>query len=412
MKEKDQSIETLRGLAILLVVAGYIIKDDLGHNGHTLISSALKFSYYLLKPIRMPLFTVISAYLYAEKPAIRETFKRLVTGKARRIMIPFTVVSAMQYTFYHLVHVKGQHPLHEIYRVYLWPFEQFWFLYSIFCIFILVGFMDSIKALDSFKKWSLWFVFALTLNAAFEPTHLFSINGTNYLLPFFLMGYGIRRYTKELFTPRMVAIYMGIAMTAYSYYVSMYVRHLTDNPKIVALFISISAVPLILHFRRTVPFFAKIGYYAFGIHIFNKISSTFPRLIFEHYGIKEDGILFVTYLTSGIVFSIGLQLLAEQFSFTRKYVLGLKDTSPSLALPVNPLPIFYSWTHLKAPLITITGIIGLFVMSQNSMATGAWDKISFKTTGSCAGMHAGKACPVTCNHCRSSCHPMPAAIKL
>lgn len=328
MKEKDQSIETLRGLAILLVVAGYIIRDDLGHNGHTLISSALKFSYYLLKPIRMPLFTVISAYLYAEAPAVRETFKKLVTGKMRRIMIPFTVVSAMQYSFYALVHVKGPHPLHQIYKVYLWPFEQFWFLYSIFCIFIVVGFLDSIKALDNFRKWSLWLVLALTLNAAFEPTRLFSINGTNYLFPFFLMGYGIRRYRKELFAPRMIAAYIGIALFAYAYYISMYVRHLTASPKIVALFISLSAVPLVFHWRRAVPFFAKIGYYAFGIHIFNKISSTFPRILFERYGIREDGLLFVTYLFFGVVLSIGFQILAEQYPFTRKYVLGLKDPRP------------------------------------------------------------------------------------
>jgi glucans biosynthesis protein C len=406
MKEKDQSIETLRGLAIILVVAGYIIKDDLGHNGHTLISSALKFSYYLLKPIRMPLFTVISAYLYAESPAIRETFKKLVTGKARRIMIPFTVVSAMQYIFYHLAHVKGPHPLHEIYKIYIVPFEQFWFLYSIFCIFIFVGFMDSIKAFDTFKKWGLWFALALALNAAFEPTRLFSINGTNYLLPFFLMGYGIRCYTKELFTPRMITVYVGIALAAYAYYVSMYVRHLTDNPKWIALLISISAVPLIFHFRKTFPFFAKVGYYAFGIHVFNKIASTFPRMIFERYGIREDGILFVTYLTVGISLAIVMQLIAEQFSFSRKYILGLKD-APKPSVEFTPVPIFHSWARVRASLVAITGIIGIFVMSHASMASSL-DRVAFKMTGSCFGMHQGHECMVMCKNCRSSCHhPKP-----
>ena len=36
MKIKDQSIETLRGLAIILVVAGYIIKGDSDEGTHSI----------------------------------------------------------------------------------------------------------------------------------------------------------------------------------------------------------------------------------------------------------------------------------------------------------------------------------------------------------------------------------------
>src|SRR6185503_20364991 len=100
MNDKEQSIETLRSLAILLVVAGYIIKDDLHPETGSAITSFLEYIYYFLKPIRMPLFTVISAYLYSASPATQESFKKLVTGKARRILIPYFVVSAMQYIFF------------------------------------------------------------------------------------------------------------------------------------------------------------------------------------------------------------------------------------------------------------------------------------------------------------------------
>src|SRR6185503_16375340 len=132
MNDKEQSIETLRSLAILLVVAGYIIKDDLHPETGSAITSFLEYIYYFLKPIRMPLFTVISAYLYAASPATQESFKKLVTGKARRILIPYFVVSAMQYIFFSIFHMNGPHRLDEILRIYLWPFEQFWFLWAIF----------------------------------------------------------------------------------------------------------------------------------------------------------------------------------------------------------------------------------------------------------------------------------------
>jgi hypothetical protein len=339
-KEKDQSIETLRGLAILLVVAGYIILDDLGLHGRTVFSSGLKFSYYCLKPIRMPLFTVISAYLYASFPATKETFKKLVSGKMRRILIPFAVVSAVQYAFYSIVPTHVPHPINEIYRIYLYPLDQFWFLYSIFWIFIIVGAMDAFKMLETPKKWFFWLAVALVSNAIFDPTRLFSINGVNYLLPFFLIGYGIRRFYAMLFTPRMIKSYLAVMAIAYVPYLLQYWRTPGDADALhkgTSLFISCTAVPLIFHYRKNIPFFARIGYYAFGIHIFNKISVAFPRAQFHFWHMENDAVIFITFLASSVIFSIGFQELMEKFSFTRKFVLGLKDNPPKTK-PIEIIP--------------------------------------------------------------------------
>lgn len=333
-RDKDPSIETLRGLAILLVVAGYIIRDDLGSHGKSLADSVLSFSYYLLKPIRMPLFTVISAYLYAAWPARHDTLKKLVEGKARRILIPFALVSALQYLAYSQFLSHGRYPLGEIYKIYLWPFEQFWFLYSIFCIFILVGLLDAFKALDSFRRWCIFFALSFALNALFKPPRTFSLDGTNYLLTFFLLGYGFRRYPDRLFSPRMLAIYAALAIAAYVPYITIWMtRVIRYPPKILGLIISVSAVPLIFRFRMNVPFFAKIGYYAFGIHIFNKIAMMPVRVLFERYGMPGDGVVFASYLLSGVAIAIGLHLVAERVPFTRRYVLGIKDPVPALAVP-------------------------------------------------------------------------------
>jgi len=332
-KVKDLSIETLRGVAILLVVSGYVITDDMRGGGDSIIASGLRFLYYCLRPIRMPLFTVISSYLYASSPATQATFKKLVTGKARRILIPFAVVSAMQYAFFSLVSDKGKYPLHEIYRVFLWPMDQFWFLYSIFWIFILVGILDAYKQLDTPRKWFGWLCLAIVMCKTLEPTRLFSIFGVNFLMPFFILGYGMRRFSKELFNRRMIFFYFAATLLAYALYVYYYIRPVpggTPEPlySIITMTISCTTVPLIFYFRRAVPLLAKIGYYAFGIHIFNKISSALPRMVFEHFHISGDGLLFVTYMVCAVVISIGLQAMMEKFSFTRKYVLGLKDPSP------------------------------------------------------------------------------------
>jgi hypothetical protein len=338
-KTKDQSIETLRGIAIILVVSGYVIGGDL-QSSHSLLASILNFGYFLLKPIRMPLFTVISAYLYAASPATQATFKKLFQGKQRRILIPFIFVSAIQYIFFSVFHVWGPHPMYKIWHIYIIPFEQFWFLLAVFWIFMIVGFLDCIKALDTMEKWATWLILASITHILFEPTTVLAIHGVNYLFPFFLMGYGIKRYNKELFTPSMIRCYLAICLFVYFFYPALYHKYTYEDSfyKFSALFISFTAVPLIFHFRRTIPWLAMVGYYSFGIHIFNKISTGWARMLFEHFHITSTALIFSVYLAFGIFLSIATQIVLEKFNISRKLILGMKDRPEFVVKPAYVSP--------------------------------------------------------------------------
>jgi hypothetical protein len=337
MKTKDQSIETLRGIAVILVVMGYIARGDLTAS-HSIFASAVEFICYFFDPIRMPLFTVISAYLYASSPATQVTLKKLVTGKSRRILIPFFTVSAIQYTFYSVFNV-GFYPLNQIYNVYLHPLDQFWFLWAIFWIFMAVGVLDSLKALDTYKKWLIWTGVMIVPHVLLVLPRLFSASGINYLFPFFLLGYGLSRYSKELSAPRMIKVYALVALIAYPVYLFLYEKSFSLHIyKLLALVVSFAAVPLLFYFRKTIPFLAKIGYYAFGIHIFNKIAVIFPRMLFERAHVDNAVLIVVTYLGCAIIFSIGLQIILEQFNLSRKYILGMKELPQLVPAPVIVQP--------------------------------------------------------------------------
>ncbi|MBI4397773.1 MAG: acyltransferase [Candidatus Omnitrophica bacterium] len=326
---KDQSIETLRGIAILLVVAGYIIHDDLARGvDDSSVASAFRFLYYIFTPIRMPLFTVISAYLYAASPAARGTFQKLVFGKARRIMIPFAVVSTIQYAFFSVVSFGEHQPLAEIYKIYFVPYEQMWFLYSVFWIFILVGILDSLKLLATIQRWLVFLAVSLLFHVAFEPTKLFSIYGVNYLLPFFLLGYGLRRFPEALFSRRTISIFSVTSLAAYAVYIFCFITPLPGEwvklYQILGVLISITAVPLFFYFRKTVSWLAWIGSYAFGIYLFNKLAVVpADRLLdFSHW--HQTVIVFGLQWITAIVFAIAIQKLMGQFDVTRRFVLGLK----------------------------------------------------------------------------------------
>ncbi|GEM_PF-138159 len=419
-KEKELSIETLRGLAILLVVAGYIVQDDLARAADpSAFSSSLKFIYYLFTPIRMPLFTVISAYLYASFPATRATFKKLISGKARRILIPFAVISAVQYAVFSFVPVDGPQLSREIYKVYILPYEQLWFLYSIFWIFVLVGAMDAARLMETPKKWLAWLVAALVIHETVHMTRLFSITGVNYLFPFFLMGYGIKRFQKQLFSSGMIRAYFFVAFAAYAVHVVRYIDPALTLAlpafahRLVVLAITFSAVPLIFHYRKSVPFLAKIGSYAFGIYLFNKIGLVPIKVLFTNLGIRNDVAVFSVYLLGSVSAAIGIQLVLERYAFTRMYVLGLKEPAAASSSAKNPA----RWSALSFPNPATLGLVfaGVLVSAVALFAGGGASGLASRTsdmickaTGAYGPMKSGCACRVPCRHCRGTLPPRTA----
>ncbi len=78
MAKQDNSVQTLRGFAIILVVMGHVIgyKGDEGMK--VADDSFWRYMYYTLEYFRMPLFTVISGWVYTLRPVSKETIGKFI----------------------------------------------------------------------------------------------------------------------------------------------------------------------------------------------------------------------------------------------------------------------------------------------------------------------------------------------
>jgi fucose 4-O-acetylase-like acetyltransferase len=90
-KKKSLEIETLRGLACLLLVLYHVIgplggglKIDLGSPFRVLADSMVY--------VRMPLFTFISGYIYSIYKIRGNDFSAYFVGKVRRLIVPLFFV--------------------------------------------------------------------------------------------------------------------------------------------------------------------------------------------------------------------------------------------------------------------------------------------------------------------------------
>ncbi|QQO50373.1 acyltransferase [Raoultella ornithinolytica] len=82
---RDLSIDSLRGLACLLVVfihcLSTLYQNGILSNDFWLVKISAFLSY-----LRMPLFTFLSGFVYSMRPAKKENLPQFVKGKIRRIL--------------------------------------------------------------------------------------------------------------------------------------------------------------------------------------------------------------------------------------------------------------------------------------------------------------------------------------
>ncbi|MEQ5834000.1 acyltransferase family protein [Marinobacter sp. NFXS9] len=186
MRAKDRAIETLRAIAIILVVALHITNDGPLDQAR----SFYDYFAYTFQNIRLPLFTVISGYLYGLRPAYSGVYSTFVLGKIRRIIVPLvTVVTLEIVAKSFLPGVTEKASIDQLFYAIVYPYEHFWFLQVIFLIFLFVGFLDKLDIINSFSIWGILFIFSCCIYVFYPfldiDLPIFSLGTTSYLLPFF-----------------------------------------------------------------------------------------------------------------------------------------------------------------------------------------------------------------------------------
>ncbi len=327
---KDDSIETLRGAAIILMVAGHVIGETHLVGLRVSDDSWLRYFYYSFKYLRMPLFTVISGYLYAGRPARRDTARQLIDSKARRLLLPLLTVSTTQYLVQAMIPSSNQHvTLAGLPRILLWPYAQFWFLPALFEMFLLAAWADTRGWLDRFDGWARWWliIVGVYMATARLQTDFLALSGFMWVLPFFFLGYGLRRFPADLQQGPALAGAGAMFLVSFGIQQAVYCLHAPLGPeaqRLLALAVGTSGITALMAIRRPFEPLAWIGHYAYGIYLFHVFGTAGMRLVLRAAHVHDTAVLFSCCLFGGLAFPLVLQPLLERSAVTRKWVLGLK----------------------------------------------------------------------------------------
>lgn len=330
-RRRDSSVQTMRGIAVILMVSGHVIGGLPGTGLRVEADSLWRYEYLALADIRMPLFTMLSGYVYAMRPVEQiGDYPQLLRAKSRRLLLPLLTIGTLQYCLQSIVPGTNTRPDEAFWRIYLFGFDHLWFLQSIFLIFLIVGMLDGLGMLSMKPAWLLAFAVASAAWIAISVppnVNVFSLSGALRLLPYFLIGYALRRFAFHGINRWSVFFLIALFSTAYPVrlltILGRYEPSLQVN-RVVALAVGSSAVALLFSVRHLLDnrFLAWIGQFSFGIYLLHVLATSGSRIILEHLGVHFRAGLFVVGLTVGIMAPIAFQLLFRRSKFVQTCMLG------------------------------------------------------------------------------------------
>lgn len=326
-RAKDAAIETLRGLALVLMVFGHVIGDTVERGLHADGHSFLRFLYFVTQYLRMPLFTVISGFVYAMRPVDAAGARRFVAGKCRRLLLPLVSVATLAFAVKHAVPgVNRWEAWSEMWTIYVFGYDQFWFLQAIFLVFLTILLVDGSGLMKTERSW-FCLMAGSVLVAHYSPrAEFFSIWGYEYLLPFFFLGCGLRRFPDLLagrgprwFVAACLLAGLGVQVLAWFGLAAVPL----ESTGWLGLLVGVTGTTLLLRSQSCFSPFARIGKYSFTVYLLHVFGTAGGRIVLLRLGVHAPALLILGSLTFGIAGPIMAHRLLEHYRWTRLLILGL-----------------------------------------------------------------------------------------
>lgn len=295
------------------MVLGHVIGNTADRGLRVEDDSAYRWAYYSFQDVRMPLFTVISGFVYAMRPVRLSSVGRFLRGKARRLLLPLVTVATLQFALQHVA--QGTNRVDQwtdFWKIYVYGFDQFWFLQALFSIFMTIVILDGLDLMATELAWFACLAAAGLASHFLPKSDLFSFWGYLYLLPYFLLGCGLWRFP-EFLARRAVLPTLGVLLVG-----GLVVQQAEwfgdwgidlDQTGWLALCVGLTGTTLLFRFRRPVLGLAALGAYSFPIYLYHVFGTAGSRLILAKVGVESRPALLIAGLAAGLALPTALELL-------------------------------------------------------------------------------------------------------
>lgn len=178
-----RNIDTLRGIACLLVVAYHVVGAGADSGLQLPMSSPWHRVVESFAFIRMPLMTGLAGYIFAAMPGLRRGLPHFIRRKARALVAPLLFVTLVMW----VLRLIAYRDRDDLIAAYLNGYLHLWYIYALMLVFVAAGTIDRFLA-PSWRGWAGVMAAGVLLACLLPRIELFSISGALYLLPLFAFG--------------------------------------------------------------------------------------------------------------------------------------------------------------------------------------------------------------------------------
>ena len=268
MGGRDRTVDSLRGIACILLVTLHVTYDKLDE-AQWLDWYGDTFIY-----IRMPLFAFLSGVVYAWRPLTdHREYGTFVSKKVRRLLIPYVIFVPLIGASQILLGANTAPDL-EPWNWILYSLPPYWFLLATFWVYAAVALADSYGLLRTKLNVGIVFATVLAVNVIFDMQDaegILQFTSAVYLGLFFLAGLAATRFGWKNVGRRTAWAVTGVtaALFAYTQLAVLDVWAVNANQRQdifgIALGIAFPLAFIALGFSNR--FLAWIGGYSYGIFL-------------------------------------------------------------------------------------------------------------------------------------------------
>ena len=312
-------IETLRGLACLLLVLYHVIGAD-ASLGLRVEDGPVRWLNDGLAYLRMPLFTFLSGLVYGLRPFAGNS-RAFLVGKVRRLLIPMLFVGTLFAVLQALIPGTNS-AVGPWYLLHIRPVAHFWFLESLFWVFLVIWALERWNLIREVKGYLLALTLACALYLTVRGWFMLGIEGAIYLMPYFLFGLAFSRFPLK---PYLTSAWVrwGLLMLAAVAVISMGMPVSNPDRRTVAMLaVGMSLCMLSLSLVRVVPGLAAIGRHSYAIYLFHVFFTAAVRIALNLAHIKLLPIDILLGLAIGLAGPIVLDRIASRFKWPALLLLG------------------------------------------------------------------------------------------
>jgi fucose 4-O-acetylase-like acetyltransferase len=314
-------IDSLRGLACLLLVLYHVVGSKSTSGLQLDRSHGLVLFNDVLSYLRMPLFSVLSGYVYSRRP-FRQDAGAFVVGKARRLLIPMLVVG----TLFALLQASvpgSNYQVTDWRMLHILPVAHYWFLESLFVIFMAILALEHINALSTTPRFVAVMVVAAGLFVSEPFPVYFGLAGAAYLFPFVLFGLWCGRFASTAKDDTRLHLQLGFTVVLIAILHSVMVNQaLPDNHSLTALAMGLGGCLILLRSGIESTWLASVGRHSFAIFLFHAAASAASRIVLTKVGLASLYAMVPAGMLVGIALPVLMALSLKNVPFWAQWVLG------------------------------------------------------------------------------------------